>query len=48
MLKAQQEAAIDGILVIDENRQIASYNQRFCELWQIPEQLIQCRPTTSC
>ena len=41
MLKAQQESAIDGILVIDENRQIASYNQRFCELWQIPEHLIQ-------
>jgi PAS domain S-box-containing protein len=41
MLKAQQEAAIDGILVIDENRQIASYNQRFCELWQIPNQLCE-------
>lgn len=41
MLKAQQEAAIDGILVIDENRQIASYNQRFCQLWQIPPQLIE-------
>ncbi len=43
MLKAQQEAAIDGILVIDENRQVASYNQRFCELWQIPDHLIQSR-----
>lgn len=41
MLKAQQEAAIDAILVTDENRQIASYNKRFCELWQIKEQLIQ-------
>ncbi len=41
MLKAQQEAAIDGILVIDENRQVASYNQRFCQLWQIPPQLIE-------
>jgi PAS domain S-box-containing protein len=41
MLKAQQEAAIDAILVTDENRQVASYNQRFCELWQISEQLIQ-------
>ncbi len=41
MLKAQQEAAIDGILVIDENRRVASYNQRFCELWQISEQLLQ-------
>ena len=41
MLKAQQEAAIDGILVINENRQIASYNQRFCQLWQIPPQLVE-------
>ena len=40
MLKAQQEAAIDGILVIDENWQVASCNQRFCQLWQIPEPLI--------
>jgi PAS domain S-box-containing protein len=41
MLKAQQEAAIDGILVIDEHRRIASYNQRFCELWQISESSLQ-------
>lgn len=41
MLKAQQEAAIDGILVIDENRQIASYNQRFCQLWQISPQVVE-------
>jgi PAS domain S-box-containing protein len=41
MLKAQQEAAIDGILVIDENRQMASYNQRFCQLWQIPPERIE-------
>ena len=41
MLKAQQEAAIDGILVVDEHRQITSYNQRFCELWQISESLLQ-------
>ena len=41
MLKAQQEAALDGILVMNENRQIASYNQRFCQLWQIPPQLVE-------
>ena len=40
MLKAQQEAALDGIVVIDENRQIASYNQRFCQLWQVPAELL--------
>lgn len=41
MLKAQQETAIDGILVIDENRRVASYNQRFRQLWHIPDQLLQ-------
>ncbi|NEP02588.1 MAG: PAS domain S-box protein [Symploca sp. SIO2E9] len=41
MLKAQQETGIDGILVIDENRRVASYNQRFRQLWQIPDQLLQ-------
>jgi urea transport system substrate-binding protein len=40
MLKAQQEAALDGILVLDENRNIASYNQRFCEQWNIPPHVI--------
>jgi two-component system NtrC family sensor kinase len=37
LLKAQQEAALDGILVIDEKRVITSYNQRFCEMWKIPK-----------
>ncbi|MGL5805120.1 MAG: ATP-binding protein, partial [Xenococcaceae cyanobacterium] len=40
LLKAQQEAALDGILVVDEHQKIVSFNQRFCELWQIPEELI--------
>lgn len=39
LLKAQQEAAIDGILVVDEKRAITSYNRRFCNMWNIPEQV---------
>ncbi|MBR8834977.1 MAG: PAS domain S-box protein [Stigonema ocellatum SAG 48.90 = DSM 106950] len=42
-LKAQQEAALDGILVVDENRMIVSSNQRFAQFWQIPEAVIQTR-----
>ncbi|RCJ16684.1 hypothetical protein A6S26_32935 [Nostoc sp. ATCC 43529] len=41
VLQAQQEAAIDAILIVDENRQVTSYNQKFCQLWQIPPQIIQ-------
>ncbi|MBR8837244.1 MAG: PAS domain S-box protein [Stigonema ocellatum SAG 48.90 = DSM 106950] len=41
VLQAQQEASIDGILIINENRQIASYNQHFSHLWQIPSALLQ-------
>lgn len=41
LLKAQQEAVTDGILVVNERRQIVSYNHRFQEMWQIPEALLQ-------
>ncbi|MCC5656260.1 PAS domain S-box protein [Nostoc sp. XA010] len=41
VLKAQQEASIDGILIIDENRTVTSFNQKFSQLWQIPAVLLQ-------
>ncbi|MEM7714443.1 MAG: PAS domain S-box protein, partial [Cyanobacteria bacterium P01_A01_bin.68] len=41
MLQAQQEAAIDGILVVDENQNILSCNQRFVDLWPIPQTVIE-------
>ncbi len=37
LLKAQQEAAPDGILIVNEHRQVVYYNQRFCQQWSIPE-----------
>ncbi|MBE8989633.1 PAS domain S-box protein [Nostoc sp. LEGE 12450] len=43
VLQAQQEASIDGILIIDENRKVTSYNQKFSQLWQIPATLLQTR-----
>ncbi|MGB5967922.1 MAG: adenylate/guanylate cyclase domain-containing protein [Spirulinaceae cyanobacterium] len=39
LLTSQQEAALDGILVVDEKQNITSYNQHFCQLWQVPEEL---------
>lgn len=45
ILKAQQEASIDGILVVDEKNRVVSYNQRFCQLWQISETVIHSSDT---
>jgi class 3 adenylate cyclase/PAS domain-containing protein len=39
LLQAQQEAAIDGILSIDEQGHIISYNQHFCQMWNIDEMM---------
>lgn len=35
LLRAIHEASLDGILVVDEDGVIVSYNQRFFEIWQI-------------
>jgi two-component system NtrC family sensor kinase len=40
ILTAQQEASLDAILIIDENRCVASYNGNFSKLWKLPEELI--------
>jgi PAS domain S-box-containing protein len=39
VLRTQQEASIDGILVVDPAGKIISQNQRFLDLWQVPESL---------
>ena len=41
VLQSQIEASIDGISIVDENRNIVSYNQRICELWHIPANIIE-------
>jgi two-component system NtrC family sensor kinase len=43
LLKAQHEAALDGILVLDETGAVASYNYRFCEMWDIPSEIVSER-----
>ena len=40
LLHAQKEAAIDGIFAVDEQGRIASFNRRFCEMWDIPHDLL--------
>ncbi len=41
LLSAQQEASIDGLLVVGENDRILSSNSRFVEVWGIPAHLLE-------
>jgi len=38
ILRSQQEATLDGILVVDDKGAILSYNRRFLDMWCIPEE----------
>ena len=40
LLSAQQEASLDGVLVVDEKARILSYNRRFIEIWGLPAKLV--------
>lgn len=41
ILRAQQEATLDGILVIDNLGQVLTHNGRFLEIWGIPPEVAQ-------
>ena len=41
VLEAQNEAAHDGILLVDESGRIITFNRRFQEMWAIPSELIE-------
>ena len=43
ILQVQQELSLDGILVVDENWTMVSYNQRFVDMWEIPIHILQSR-----
>jgi PAS domain S-box-containing protein len=43
VLSTQQEAFIDGILVMDTNGKILSTNRRFANLWGIPLEVIESK-----
>lgn len=43
LLEAQSEAAVEGILVVGPNRELLSFNRRFREMWQLPEEVLASR-----
>jgi diguanylate cyclase (GGDEF)-like protein len=40
LLEATLDATADGILVVDRNGRIASFNRRFAEMWRIPDEVL--------
>ncbi|MBI1722449.1 MAG: EAL domain-containing protein [Gemmatimonadetes bacterium] len=43
LLTATLESTADGILVVDNEGKIATFNRRFVEMWHIPEDIIASR-----
>jgi diguanylate cyclase (GGDEF)-like protein len=41
LLMTQQQTSLDGILVVDEEGNIISYNQRFIEIWSLPQDIVE-------
>lgn len=41
LLRATLEATADGILVVDAQGRITSYNRRFAEMWRLPEAILK-------
>lgn len=39
-LSTQQEVSLDGIIVVDEFRNITSFNKRFTDMWEIPDEAL--------
>ncbi len=41
LLRTQQEASIDGILIVDENDKIVNFNSKFIEFAKIPREILE-------
>ncbi len=41
LLEAQHEASIDGILVVNSEGKMISFNRRFVEMWGIPQDVVE-------
>jgi signal transduction histidine kinase len=47
LLHATLESTADGILVVDANGHIATFNQRFAEMWGIPQSILESGDDTA-
>jgi PAS domain S-box-containing protein len=43
LLRATLESTADAILVVDRERKIVTFNQKFLEMWRLPESIIASR-----
>jgi len=43
LLESQSEAAIDGILVVSRDGVMTSFNRRFTQMWDIPDDILHAR-----
>ena len=43
VLQVQQEVSLDGILVVDSDWNIVSFNQQFKDMWQIPQHILDTK-----
>ena len=43
ILNTEQETSLDGILVVNHNHEMVSFNKNFVEMWGIPEEVLQSR-----
>jgi len=43
MLRATLESTADGLLVVDNDRNVISSNDRFAELWKIPKEILETK-----
>ena len=43
LLSTQQECSLDGILIVDENGGIQSFNSRFANIWGVPLEMMETK-----
>ena len=43
VLTATFDSSPNGLLVVDTNRSITSFNRRFTEMWALPQSIVECR-----